>query len=96
MLIRSQSRKELINFNKIETIEISKYKTTDGYIGIRAYIGKNYIVLGEYITEEKAIKVIDMIQEHCLEPSYITDIGCGEFAKYEQIVFQMPEDKEVN
>ena len=37
-----------------------------------------------------------MIEKKYLEPSYINDVGGGEYTKYERSVFQMPEDNEVN
>lgn len=89
MWIRSQSKKQLINAN-------------DLYIGIR---GKYYSIstgkgvdLGTYASEEKAIKVLDMIQDfeirhqaNLLLAIYREPNGDAE----ENMVFQMPQDSEV-
>lgn len=92
MLIRSQDKLNFFNINVIDGIVISYYYSY--YQLFSAVAGREYF-LGKYSTKEKAIKVLDMIQEQCLEPTYISDIGSGEYAKYEHVVFQMPEDCEV-
>lgn len=60
MLIRSQNKEVLINFNTLEGIEIAEgpVKTV-----ITSYITGCSYLLGEYSTKEKALKVLDMIQE---------------------------------
>lgn len=60
MLIRSQSREILINFNTLAGIEIAEgpVKTI-----ITSYITGCTYLLGEYSTKKKAMKVLDMIQE---------------------------------
>ena len=60
MLIRSQSREVLINLNSMVGIEIAEgpIKT----IITSCITGCSYL-LGEYFTKEKAMKVLDMIQE---------------------------------
>ena len=90
MLIRTQSKRRLINLNTISSIEID---TNDNSI-----YAKNrgiYYFLGEYSTEEKALKVLDMIEERTNEPIYINDIGGNEYAKYPAPSFHMPQDNEV-
>lgn len=82
MWIRSQSKKELVNITGIsigETNLIRGYEQscTDG----------EFWDLGEYSTEENALKVLDMIQELILYTYY----GGAEPKK----VFQMPQDSEV-
>ena len=72
MLIRSQDKKRIVNMDNIENITIDK---KDIYAeGINALYD-----LGEYTTEEKAIKVLDMIQE-----CYVGTYG-----------IRMPQDSEV-
>lgn len=70
MLIRSQSREILINFNTLAGIEIAKgpIKT----IIISHITGCTYL-LGEYSTKAKTMKVLDMLQE-----AY----GDSEYTKY--------------
>lgn len=77
MIIRSQDKKRIANISTCNLIDIidscknTKHITADG------------MILGTYSTEEKAIKVLDMIQEQ-----YQLSIhNCN--------VFQMPQDSEV-
>ena len=51
--------------------------------------------LGTYSTEEKAIKVLDMICEKYKCPDFQNRIGENEVAIYKHIVFQMPQDEKV-
>lgn len=73
MWIRSQDKEDLKNVNNIEIIKFDgeKYTTIQGD-GCR---------LGVYSTKEKALKVLDMIQNNL------------EYPYYE--VFQMPTNEEV-
>ena len=77
MLIRSQDSEILINLNTLTGIEITKgpVKTT-----ITSYATGCTYLLGEYSTKEKAMKVLDMIQE-----AYVNG----------HIDYQMPADSEV-
>lgn len=60
MLIRSQNREVLINLNSAAGIEIAEgsIKTI-----ITSYITGCSYLLGEYSDKEKAMKVLDMLQE---------------------------------
>lgn len=78
--IRSQDKTSLIECKKIDICErqdkyefVANYKYYDG--------DETYDDLGEYSTKEKAVKALDMIQEH--------------IAKHSNSVFQMPQDAEV-
>lgn len=75
MWIRSQDKEILI---KVDGLRIEKNK-------IVIETSDWYIVLGEYSTNEKAIKVLNMIQE------YIEDLG----AITARNVFIMPQNNEV-
>lgn len=82
MLIRSQDKKVLVNLDNATSLYISNKR-------VHAYYNdpENYDVVGEYSTEEKAIKALDMIQ--------------GTYSKYNAghlnaAVFQMPQDSEVD
>ena len=70
MLIRSQNREVLINFNSMAGAEIAEgpIKTI-----ITSYITGCSYLLGEYSNKAKAMKVLDMIQE-----AY----GDSEYTKY--------------
>lgn len=81
MIIRSQNKKAIININMIDTIEVRGKKVRYFSGGGMETMG----VLGEYSTEEKAIKVLDMIAQNYVESEkYII-----------RRVFEMPQDSEV-
>lgn len=89
MWIRSQSKKQLVNANEL-------------YIGKRE---KNYFIstgkgndLGTYSSEEKAMKVLDMIQN--FEIRHQANLLLAIYSEAndnaeENMVFQMPQDSEV-
>lgn len=60
MLIRSQNKELLVNFNVSAGIEIEERNTKTV---VTSYITGCSYLLGEYSTKEKALKVPDMIQE---------------------------------
>ena len=81
MIIRSQDRRGLVNLENIDTVCISTEWE------IVTFNGNVKSFLGTYSTEEKAIKVLDMI--------------CNMYANYasgytiNNSIFQMPQDSEV-
>ena len=77
MLIRSQNKAVLLNFSNLAAIYT--VKDGDDFI-ISSLEGENKCTLGKYSTKAKAMKVLDMIQEACING---------------HIDFQMPEDSEV-
>lgn len=82
MLIRTQDRKHLVNLNSVT--EINVY---DGQIFASfPFSGEedNYISLGNYSTDDKASKVLDMLQD-----KYCT-------LDETSPLFQMPHESEVN
>lgn len=85
MLIRSQDRKILVNASDFRIYEEHK-----GF-SICARID----VLGYYSTEEKAMKVIDMIEEAIIYCEAMMNIDTIFFDE-RKIVFQMPKDDEVD
>ncbi len=85
MLIRSQDRTKLIDIAG-KTIAIDRANA----IGI-TYANSN-VLLGKYTSKEKAIKVLDMIQETYKQQK--TEIIYRE-GIYDIGTFQMPEDNEV-
>ena len=74
MLIRSQNKELLVNFNVSAGIEIEE---RNAKTVVTSYITGCNCLLGEYSTKEKALKVLDMIQEACVNG---------------HIDYQMPED----
>ena len=115
MLIRSQNKEVLVAFEFLLDIEVS-----GGVISTRRDMGWRCL-LGEYSTKEKALKVLDMIQDAYMEyksgeiisnglagsaytGSYDTKEsvahGIAVLKGYgneirKSILFQMPEDSEV-
>lgn len=84
MIIRSQDKKKIVNFD-ICHLSI----TTDHCIvatnGVVSYPSEMLSgVIGEYSTEDKAIKVLDMIEDACRNVAF-TD----------GVVFRMPADEDV-
>lgn len=89
MLIRTQNKIALVNLDLIDTII---YDDTQDVIF--AYSPGNIPMdLGDYAGKEKAIKVLDMIQEQYSE---CQKQKCGRSVVFkEDFVFQMPKDSEV-
>lgn len=81
MLIRSQDKKELHNLDGIKMINV--VSISNGHL---VEVNSQHTI-GIYSTEEKAIKVLDMIED-----AY-KDFRGGNI--YEHSVFQMPQDDEV-
>lgn len=76
MLIRSQNKEILVNFNVSAGIEIAEGTTKTV---VTSYITGCSYLLGEYSTKKKAIKVLDMLQEACADaeliPMTVPNIG---------------------
>ena len=97
MIVRSQNKKAIVNLNNIDTIEVRDCQ-------IRYYCGGTETVglLGQYSTEEKAVKVLDMIQEEYGKHVYgqggqmaTANYYVPPFAFTPPKTFQMPQDSEV-
>lgn len=85
--IRSQDKENLINVNKIEITDFC-----DAY---KNAIWGDDILLGKYSSKEKALKVLDMIQE-CIEYNNSSHNSQWDSTPYRVYnVFQMPLDSEV-
>ena len=82
MWVRSQDKKRLTN---VEDVRILEQNNGDYNIW-----GNNNCNLGKYSTEEKALKVLDMIEQSV---SGFIDEEVAEFYQYG--IFQMPQDSEV-
>ena len=99
MLIRSQDKKTLVNLDNTNAIRI--YEGDTGFTVDAWGVNIDYEI-GEYSTEEKAIKVLDMIQEEYGKHLYgaggemaTRDLYIPPFAFIPPKVFQMPQDSEV-
>lgn len=93
MLIRSQDKTALVKFENIvvnlklpDSLNVICWSLQD------AQRSGGYFILGKYSTKEKAIKVLDMIQEAYERYEYEKAFKTG-LALFE--TFQMPEDSEV-
>ena len=89
MLIRSQNKELLVNFNVSAGIEIEERNTKTV---VTSYITGCSYLLGEYSTKAKAMKVLDMIQEAYERYEYEKVFKTG-LTLFE--TFQIPEDSEV-
>ncbi len=87
MLIRSQDKKVMINFDNVCQVR------TGGLNDDRliVLVDDIVVVLGQYSSEEKAIKVLDMIQDSYEEANSV----CTMSGFVANTVFQMPQDSEV-
>ena len=77
MIIRSQDKRKIIPLNQpiyIETVADEWKISTERFF------------LGSYSTEEKAIKVLDMICDACRNTAFIDE---------QAVMFYMPQDCEV-
>lgn len=113
MLIRSQDKRMIVNFDNICTVSAFPEKDSED---IYVEDGTGSLMVGRYSTKEKAMKVLDMIQEAYADaeliPMTAPNIGkmfqeapaskenellaeaIGEVLM-NKMVFQMPEDSEV-
>lgn len=97
MLIRSQNKEILVNFNVSAGIEIAEGTTKTV---VTSYITGCSYLLGEYSTREKAMKVLDMIQEAYSEYQIMLNFSVSYLHEFKEktdgfAIFQMPEDSEV-
>ncbi len=98
MIIRSQDKNKITNFNQISDLVVSKKDIVNGYdiLVCYTYFAESdcgFSVIATYSTEEKAIKVLDMIQDtyrKSFEEEQQNYVG----HRY-NVTFQMPQDSEV-
>ena len=91
MWIKSQNKKILVDTNKI-------YIECDSIYNHKTYFIKGDCILGEYSTKEKAMRVMDMIQNAITGTRFeFTDIvrDCDLAGIEIHNVFNMPQDSEV-
>lgn len=96
MIIRSQDKKKIVNFDvcHLSITEDHCIVATNGVVSYPSEILSG--IIGKYSTEEKAIKVLDMIQNTYTQYGTIEDgwrnvHGAFNLPK----CFQMPQDSEV-
>ena len=96
MWLRSQSKDVLVNINEVCFYKMKKYSKF--IYQFRCYGYGNYYILGYYSTEEKAMKVMDMIQNAITGTRFeFTDIvrDCDLAGIEIHNVFNMPKDGDV-
>lgn len=89
MLIRSQDKKSIMNLDNIMRINV----IVPPMCITERMIMANGAELGTYSTEEKAIKVLDKIQEEYLKCNCQPIMGNYGFVR--NSIFQMPQDGDV-
>ena len=97
MLIRSQNKELLVNFNVSAGIEIEEVTTKTV---VTSYITGCSYLLGEYSTKAKAMKVLDMIQDAYSEYQIMLNFSVSYLHEFKEktdgfAIFQMPEDGSV-
>ena len=97
MLIRSQNKEILVNFNVSAGIEIAEGTTKTV---VTSYITGCSYLLGEYSDKAKAMKVLDMIQEAYSEYQIMLNFSVSYLHEFKEkidglAIFQRPEDSEV-
>lgn len=89
MLIRSQDKRMIVNFDNICTVSAFPEKDSED---IYVEDGTGSLMVGRYSTKAKTMKVLDMIQEaYCKFMSVKNDDAWNG----KESVFYMPEDSEV-
>ena len=85
MLIRSQDKEILVNFNVLAGIEIEEVPVKT--VIISCFAGCSYL-LGKYSTKKKAMKVLDMIQEELQKKGFLAKLQ-----DYEPVDFWGEDEK---
>lgn len=93
MWVRSQDKLRLLNLNGFNYLNKNNGHKILGF-DTSSDNDDMYWLLGEYSTKEKAIKALDMLQKKIIEIDKNKFLGMTE-AIYKNIVFEMPQDDEV-
>lgn len=94
MWIRSQDKKGIYKIVSCRILSSSKGHMIEG-------VSRTGDILGIYSTEEKALKILDMIEKHINKTNIYDVIATENYCKPYEIekpfkeVFQMPQDEEV-
>ena len=90
--IRSQNKTKLLD---VDNIRITHYAKETTYDIVTSPSNLEYIKLGTYSTEKKALEVMDMIQEKIFhnETVYAHEFSGSGVRDYD--IFKMPADEEV-
>ena len=91
MIIRSQNKEKIMHFENIMEICVGGFDENK----VMAITKNDLDVLGEYSTKEKVIKVLDIIQEAYVGGTKMVISNDGVTCYPIPVVFQMPQDEEV-
>lgn len=100
MLIRTQDKRSLVDMSGMTIRVCTEDSNIPGRYVIVAY--SNYTtgyvreMLGIYSSSEKTMKVLDIIQDAYLSPIVRNVVNDNEVEIYQNKVFEMPADSEVN
>lgn len=100
MIIVSQDRKTILNFNNIQDIRIERYSTHEKGKYIYKIFGGNFegyaTEIGKYATEERAKEVLEEIIEsylNSIDYKYNQTLLIGDLEEYrEGLVYKMPQE----
>ena len=97
MLIRSQDKRMIVNFDNICTVSAFPEKDSED---VYVEDGTGSLMVGRYSAKEKAMKVLDMIQEAYSEYQIMLNFSVSYLHEFKEktdgfAIFQMPEDSEV-
>lgn len=97
MLIRSQDKTVMVNMDNVFGVGI---RGVNGAAAIYAGSSSGCCDIAEYSTREKALKVLDMIQEAYSEYQIMLNFSVSYLHEFKEktdgfAIFQMPEDSEV-
>ena len=87
MLVRSQDKTRLID---------AYYIRVDGKVIEAIHSNMLCTEIGEYSTQEKALKVIDRIEKALNKGELIERVDGRMYINHKNTVFQMPEDEELD
>lgn len=90
MIIRSQNKMGIVNFNNLDSICIERNHCGCDVVCFNG-LEESRSKIGEYSTEAKAIKVLDMIENTYVE-SLWTD---SQMIIANRVCFDMPKDEDV-
>lgn len=92
--IRSQDKKKLVNINAVNILEFEALIAIHGYIN-----SETHFWLGNYKTKERALEVLDEIQNKIKEMYILENCELQKNSCYEQSlamtdfnIYQMPEN----
>ena len=94
MIIRSQRKGMILNMDCISKIYVDDVLQENTKIFKYGIVADKEII-GVYSTKEKAVKVLDMICNRYVEPISQAIVSDEETFIYQNSIFQMPADEDV-